>query len=536
MYHLIALKVLIGTFFFFAICGGATVYFIERTWQWKCHNLLARACFSIIASVVLLALLGVLVALFPAHYQRLVAIFGLAIYIILGLIEIIRWGNYHQILRASAYEGIILVSYAAFCFLCLFIALSHPKLPDNLPDGAYVSKEPSRGVIIQYITGNLPTDNALPLTVAEYFLHNISFRNNHPIMPGQEVVNRPVLAALVTTPVIAAISPKFTEIENMPTFRYVGIEWPDFRILVRDPRVYAIYLSVMIALNAALLLGAAFAASAASILTFRSTLIATALFVSSPYFIFQTIFTWPKELAAFFILVALGLSFSRKSPLAVGFLIGLAYLSHPYAEVFLFGFILYYLYQNDQRNRIQAPLKLALGFMMTILPWILWAHSLHLSSDLITQNLVIPGQTHLEFLWIRLVNLLNTTLPTHLLSPNFNASEILIGSTINVAGAIGLIFYLISVYAAHDLPKSEFGKNTIIIIGIPSLLLIFIFSNQAVPALHGFQVAMPLVFFGISSWLSRRNHMLGGAAAIAQTIINITFLISYFLKIGVIAK
>jgi hypothetical protein len=169
-----------------------------------------------------------------------------------------------------------------------------------LPDGPYVSKEWTRGVKIQFITGNLPLDNVIPFAVAEYFLRGISFRDNHPIVPGQEVTNRTVLTAAVVTPFLAAISPPESTEDTLPTYNYVGTQWPDFRIIVRDDRACTVYLAVMIALNATLLLGAAAFFHSLVKLKVGTALAATLLFVTSPYFIFQTIFTWPKELAAFF--------------------------------------------------------------------------------------------------------------------------------------------------------------------------------------------------------------------------------------------
>src|SRR6202044_1630581 len=108
----------------------------------------------------------------------------------------------------------------------------------------YVSKEWTRGVKIQFMTGSLPLDNVLPFEVSEYFLRGISFQDNHPIMPGQEVTNRPVLAAAVVTPFLAAIAPPDSTENTLPTFSYVGTQWPDFRVLVKDDRACTVYLAV----------------------------------------------------------------------------------------------------------------------------------------------------------------------------------------------------------------------------------------------------------------------------------------------------
>ncbi len=535
MYYFLALEVLFGTFLFFALFGGSAIAWIEKTFKYHCPNFLLRASFAVTLSVVISALAGILVAVAPFSLKTPLAILLLSIFFLLGSIGFFHFKTYRSLAEASKVEKVIFIAYLLFSTLCLILACSNPTMPPDLPDGAYVSKEWTRGVKIQYITGNLPADNVIPFTAAEYFLRNISFQANHPMLPGQEVTNRPVMTAAIVTPVLAAIAPPDSMDPTLPTFSYVKTQWPDFRILVRDDRACTVYLAVMIALNAALLLGVAAFFNSWVRWEMAPAVLGALLFTTSPYFIFQTIFTWPKDLAAFFILLALTHALTtKKHHWITGCLVGLAYLSHPYAGAFLLGFCLYYLVKERTKDGIRNILWIVAGFVLTTFFWFAWKKHLNLPSDLVSQNFSLAGQGRLNFVWARLTNLLNTFLPVHLLAYPFNLSGILIGSTLNVAGAVGLLAYGACLYHVSEIHRLKNSVAMTTIMGLPCLLLVAVFSNQAVPVVHGLQVLVPLLVFGIAyrlgaygSWF--RNTVLG-----AQILINTALFTKYLISIGII--
>ena len=92
-------------------------------------------------------------------------------------------------------------------FIVSCVSLTHLQIrfPRVLPDGLYVFKEHTLPVKLQVLAGVLPGDNYIPFVVQEYLLRDISFAREHPIAPGQEVSNRPILMALATAPFRAAL-------------------------------------------------------------------------------------------------------------------------------------------------------------------------------------------------------------------------------------------------------------------------------------------------------------------------------------------
>jgi hypothetical protein len=292
---------------------------------------------------------------------------------------------------------------------------------------------------------------------------------------------------------------------------------------------------VMIALNAALLLGVAAFFNSLAKLKVGTAVLATLLFITSPYFVFQTIFTWPKELAAFFILIALTVAVTSKGlELLVGLLLALAYLSHPFAGAFLLGFGLFYLMRNKIRSSYRDVITMGLGFFFAAFPWFLWKIYLHLPSDLISQNFNIVGQSHIDYIWVRLTNLLNTFLPVYLLAYPFNLSGVLIQSTVNVAGAVGILAYGLCLYHCSDIRYLEIWTNVTFIVGVPCIFLILVFSNQAVPALHGLQVLIPLLIFGISLRLEKYRPLFRTIVLGLQVMVNIVLFGLYLVSIGII--
>ena len=447
-----------------------------------------------------------------------------------------------DVIRAKRTEKSFFVGYIVLCSVALAVALLPVRLPAQLIDGPYVAKHDMLGVRIQYMTGNLPTDNSLPHVVTEYLLRDISFQEERPIMPGQEVTNRPILAPLVIVPFRAAFYLPVKLEEGLPKFNYVGSSWPDFSFLMKDETAYLSSLAIGISLNALLLVAlGAFAIRLPLINPYVATG-TVAVFVTSPYFLFQTLYTWPKSLAAFFVLFAIILYDRLKLPILAGVSFGLAYLSHPYAVVFFCCFGLYLLYQGVSKylaNEIQLVglrdlsvktlVKSVAAFAAITLPWFLWSKFyLDIPSDLIAQNFFQPGQQLLDSLWMRPVNFFNTLLPTHLLAVPFDITRILIGGTVTAAGAVGILIYFFGVYY---LVSERVGRSALYVLQIylPTTLLIFVFSNQAVPALHGLQGPFALLtLLGVLQLYKSHSAVVAFCILGAQVMLNIGLFVAYF--------
>lgn len=492
-----------------------------------------RLCIGAASAVVFLAIIGVIIAFSPWQYRNYIGIVAISVPIVLGIFLLLNLSYIKKIIsRIRISERIFFVGYILLCFLSLAIALLPIKLPAQLVDGPYVNKEHVLGVKVQFLTGNLPTDNSLPHVVSEYMLRDISFAKEHPIMPGQEVTNRPILQALAILPFRAALSMPKQWPGAFPKFNYVGTDWPNFTLLMQDDRAYLISLSLGIAFNGLLLLALGIFAVRHEIFSKFIALGSVFLFITSPYFLFQTIFTWPKGLAAFFILLAFTILEKKKATFFVGIMLGLAYLSHPYAIVFFFAYVFYLGYSFIRFWKIardyRSLILFVLGFSIMMMPWIYWSKFfLELPSDLISQNLIIPGQTWIDFFWVRAVNILNLFSPTNLLVYPFDIKRITIGSTVTLAGALGIFIYLTIISNLNQF-ICNINFEILILWLLPVLMLVCIFSNQAVPALHGLQGPFALVLLlGVNKIFTRYGEAVGGSIIFLQLTINVFFLALY---------
>ena len=448
------------------------------------------------AGVVIHALLGLLMAALP---QFRVAVLGL-FFILPAASLLYAWRRgvwpavFGRLARATRRALLIWVLFLALC-----IAITHLQVtyPVRLPDGMYVFKRHTLNVKIQYMT-SLPCDNYIPFAVTEYLLRGISFREERPLLPNNEVSNRTILMSLAALPFRASLgtapAPK-----PLGKFRYVDQDWPDVERLNEDG-YFQQFLIAGIFLNSLPLVGLLVLFSK---LPARKVLIAGAfLYLTNPYLISETIFTWPKALAGFFILLAWNSLRSRHDPKLVALCLGLAYHSHPYAALFAvpMGFLYLWRWRNNETQFGQVVGFVTVIFL-SLLPWFLWTRIyLGIPSNLIAQNL-IPPQGHsslLDLLWVRLKN------TTELLSPRFfeiypfNAALVVDNFVTCLPGAVGLFVIL---PAFPGLSGVSAAVRWQIVLSTAMILLVF--SAPALVVLHGFQPIVGMLLFLSLAWLSK---------------------------------
>ncbi len=447
------------------------------------------------AGVVIHALFGLSLA--AADKARAVIVFLLFEIQVAFLIYLLRSGTLRELRKElSTPARAALAIWMLFMLACIAAIHLEVRFPATLPDGRYVFKDHSLGVKIQYLT-SLPADNLLPYAVTEYFLRQIPFSEEHPILPAQEVSSRTILMSLVALPFRTALTLDHapTTPHPFPWFEYVGRQWPDAERL-GDDGSFQQFVVIGIALNSLLLLGAiAFCAHSCT----RDVLLAgVAVIASNPYVLAQTIFTWPKAFAGFFILLGWNSLRVRRSPVIVALCAALAFHSHPFAIVFVFCFGLIYLVGSLPVKRFHAAAIYAGTVSLAILPWFIWTRFLGLPGGLVAQNF---GTMHdawsapFHFLSIRFLNLASTLSPWR--GQTLSVSAIADQSLTSLPGAVGAILI---VPALIELCRPGEGRRLRTVgMFLPGLLLIGVFSNPALPVLHGFQpLVVPLVFFALS--------------------------------------
>jgi hypothetical protein len=482
---------------------------------------LRLVCYGVAVGILAHGLLGLVVAAVGWKPQLLAAgslVAGNA----LALVIWHRRGIARQLWQSLGRLDVFAIgAWLAFSCMCIGICELPIQFPAVLIDGPYVIKNHRLHVKIQTMTGDLPGDNYVPYLVSEFLLRGISFKEERPLMPGQEVSNRTILMALVAVPFRAALAPPPVQTEPLGKFEYVGTQWPDVGKLGRDG-YFRQFLVVGIMLNATLLLGAS--------LLFRShgsdklLVMGILLMVFNPYIISQTIFTWPKALAGFFILLAIDAFITENSPALGAFFVALAYHSHPYAIVFAGSFGLYVVYEALWRRVPWKDVILYMAiFALLVAPWFVWTKLvLKIPSDLVEQNFQW-GNT-LDSVWVRIHNLYELLAFRQLEALPFQADQFVQVSLICFPGMVGMAFVLQG-YAGLIKFFSKHKFLIVFAVLVPTIAIVGSFGYDAVPALHGMQAVTPiLVFLALKFMLESRGRRMVWPLLVTQIAINLAML------------
>jgi hypothetical protein len=454
------------------------------------------------AGVAVHGLAGFGIAAIPAARWVFVALL-LALSVASVIYCIVRRVGPELSLALSASIKICLGLWFLLLLFCLGLLHLNVQLPDPLPDGIYIFKTPTTNVKVQHLTSH-PADNYIPYAVSEFFLRGVPFEKERPIMPGNEVSNRTILMSLVALPFRVALGAQ-RDHPQLGTYHYLGRDWPDVSKLYAADS-FEQFAIVALVLNSLLLLGLLL--FCANLGTGPLLTAAALLYVTNPYFIGQTIYTWPKAMAGFFILLAWNSIRSGHAPVIVAALFALAFHSHPYAIVFAGWAGLFYLTRSrGEGSRWPSLLAYVLVFALLLAPWMIWTrYVLQIPSDLVAQNFAGAGTEHawaspLTFVWIRLHNLFYTICSTIFLVYPFDFKTILNNWMFSLPGVLGLVMIYPALAQCAELPKPRpwlwFG-----FLG-PGLSILAVYSCPALPVLHGYQPLLAvLVFLGVW-WVSR---------------------------------
>ena len=454
------------------------------------------------AGVLLHALLGCAIAVVPAARWAFVATL-IALTLSSAVYFVVRQVLQEFSLAISTPSKVSLALWALLLVLSLGLLHVDVRFPEPLPDGRYVFKTHSMNVKIQYLT-SLPADNYIPFAVGEFFLRGLSFKKERPILPGNEVSNRTILMSLVVLPFRAALGARHDH-PNLGTYNYIGRDWPDVSKL-NTRNGFEQFAVVGMFLNSLMLLGVfVFCSSlgATSILP-----LATLLYVTNQYFIAQTVYTWPKALAGFFILLAWNSIRNGHTPAIVAALMALAWHSHPYAITFAACAWLFYLTQwRREESRVPSAVLYLFVFGLVVAPWIIWTRIvLQIPSNLVAQNFSGPGSeaawaSVINFVWIRLWNLFCLISSTTFMIYPFDLKAVLNAWQFSLPGVVGLVLIYPALAKCAELPKPRpwlwYG-----LLG-PALLILAILSYPALPVLYGYQPSLGVLLFFSVWWISQ---------------------------------
>ena len=387
-------------------------------------------------------------------------------------------------------------------FLASCVALIHldVRFPASLPDGMYVFKKHTLNVKIQFMTTS-PADNYIPYAVTEYLLRHVSFRHERPVLPGNEVSNRTILMSLVAVPFRAALSwPDFGS-KKIGTFDYLGQNWPDVEKLYEEAS-FRQFLVVGIFLNSLLLVGLIVLFS-----NFQSSnglALASLLFVTNLYVIDQTIFTWPKAMAGFFIVLGWNAVRRNYDPKIAGLCAAAAYHCHPSSIAVVASLGLWYAVQWFRaKSSFRPVLEYGVVFILALLPWVIWTRAiLQIPSNMIAQNFAGPGSeaalaSPIDFIWIRFNNAFDTFSPLPFAVYPFQLEAVVNHAMFCLPFAVG-IFLIIPALAECWRLRAEEPMLVWSGLAIPAALILGLYSCTALPVLHGWQpIIGALMFLGV---------------------------------------
>jgi len=368
-----------------------------------------------------------------------------------------------------------LTSWILLGTICSLASLATFAKPANLPDGAYVYKTWTKNVQVQWASGDMPADNAIPYFAGEFLTRKVNLTKIHPFAPGQEIVNRTFVVPLIYLG-FRSLDISATKSSRISYFSYGGISWPNAMDFY-DENLYQIYTGVNIALES-------FLAFAILLLAGRVKRIwgkgyPAALFVALfPFFLQQTYFTWTKSFCTALALLSMK-ALIEKRFLMAGLLASFSYQIHPMAVIFFGGMFLYCLIYDRK-----ALLRLTIPFLAIYAIWESWVISTHLKSDLIQQNFFV-NQAIINHLFARITSIYNFINPSFLNSYPL-VQRNLLNCWLISAFALSFIFLLIS----FSLSKFRllFGGDEKLIVFISTATLLLAVAAQSRPS--------PVQFFG----------------------------------------
>ena len=448
--------------------------------------------------VVAHGVVGLWVAMF--WHARHFLVFILPIGAVVAIVYLLRRRVFSELAstlnRATRFA---LLLWLLFIFACIAVVNVDVTWPANLPDGLYVFKKHRQNVKVQYLC-TLTADNYIPYVAEEFFLRNISFKKQRPILPAQEVSNRTVLMSLVAVPFRAVFDWKNPGSKKLGVFNYAGKDWPNVERL-NDNNSFEQFLPIGIFLNALLLLGLLVLFSN---LEPASSLVAPVLlFATNPYCVIQTIFTWPKAFFGFFLLLAWNSIRRGHRPAVVGICAALAYHAHPASVAAIVSLGCWYAWQAlRKRTSWRSVIEYGGVIFLALLPWIFWTQFvLRIPANLFEQNFAREGMdaamsSAVNFFSIRALNTFNALSPMIFTVYPFRLDAFVNYTTICLPTAVGLLLIPFAILECVRLARRE----TVLIwfgLTIPAAVILLIFSYPALPVFHGWQVLVgALIFLG----------------------------------------
>lgn len=258
--------------------------------------------------------------------------------IVVSILEFFRSRYFSDLWKLKFPLGCWLAaSVLSIAFLGLPFTQKYTYTPDPTPSPN--TNYNALNVKVLNISQTQANDNYIPYRQAQFFINRLD-PTKSPFLAEWDV------GFFERTPLMGAVSANYFNLfhDKVPT----GIIW---RSTTQDPnhtylqfQILASILNMLFLIPAYFLLGRLFGR--------KTAIIASLFLVTSQYFLYDAVFTWPKSLVAFFVLLTWWLLLERKKSYVImaGMISGVAYLTHDLAVLYIGASIIFLLYQKRYKD------------------------------------------------------------------------------------------------------------------------------------------------------------------------------------------
>lgn len=435
---------------------------------------------------------------------------------------------------------LMLMSLFSSAFIGLTFNSKAVYLPDPTPQPT--ANYHDEVIKVLNVSQTQALDNYIPYRQAQFFV-------NRSDPAKDSFINEWGVHFFQRTPLMGAVTANyFTLLDDKPP---IGYTW---NADGRDPdNTYAKFQIISSVLNMLFIVPAFFLLTK---LFGRKVALITCLFlVPSQFFLYNAVFSWPKSLVAFPIILSwlLLIEARRRYILLAGMTAGVAYLTHDLAFLYIAGTALFLLYGR----RIKDTLIYCLTPVLFALPWMLVSQlsyqkpSTFMYYPMSTGGIPQPDQKQqivdnflhhtspFKILWIRVLNAFYLLSPYELLTseggqPAWRRLWAL--GLFSLPGSVGFGLMLPAFLAA--LRRMKFLGIWILALGPILFAVLFIGWPKGLGILHFAQAVVVLVSaIGVAYLASLKNNLWIMAAYFANTVQLVLFAVySYNFSVGVWLK
>lgn len=280
------------------------------------------------------------------------------IYILFGIFLFIYF-KFYTLLIDYLFVIFTFLAMSAFTLLIVSLSFSGPikYIPD--PETMHNRNYSAFNVKVLNISQTNANDNSVPYRQVQFFVNRSDPGKDSFIDEwGVHFFQRTPLMGATAAGILIGISDKLP----------VNYIWSSYSLDINNTyvkfQIIAQVLNCILIVPAFILIRKVFSEKVAKL---ASILVAT-----SPYFLYNSFFTWPKSFVAFFILSSILLLYSSKKlkyTFAAGVFMGLGYLTHDLAILYIASILLVVILDKRFRDAI----LLILTCLTIVVPWFIFS-------------------------------------------------------------------------------------------------------------------------------------------------------------------